>query len=133
MLYLDASAIVKLVTREPETDRLVQVIGDDPATISSEVSFVEVVRAVRRVGRDAGRAETVIGAIALVPIDAGIIRSAAELGPTTLRSLDAIHLATVLSLSGDVSRLVTYDDSLADAARSMEVDVSSPGADEDEV
>ena len=130
MLYLDSSAIVKLVSREPETDGLVQLIEDDPATISSELSFVEVVRAVRRARGDVRRAEAVIGGIALVPIDAGIIRSAAELAPATLRSLDAIHLATVLSLSGDVSRLVTYDNRLAEAARSMKVDVSSPGADE---
>jgi uncharacterized protein len=129
MLYLDSSAIVKLVSREPETDRLVQLIVDDPATISSELSFVEVVRAVRRVRGDVLRAEAVIGGIALVPVDAGIVRSAAELAPATLRSLDAIHVATVLSLSGDVSRLVTYDKRLAEAARSMKVDVSSPGAD----
>lgn len=129
MLYLDASAIVKLVSREPETDELVQLIGDDPATISSELSFVEVVRAVRRVRGDVRRAEAVVGGVALVPVDGGIIRSAAELLPLTLRSLDAIHLATVLSLSGDVSVLVTYDTRLAQAARSMKVDVSSPGAD----
>ena len=129
MLYLDSSAIVKLVSREPETDRLVQLIVDDPATISSELSFVEVVRAVRRVRGDVLRAEAVISGIALVPVDAGIVRSAAELAPATLRSLDAIHLATVLSLSGDVSRLVTYDKRLAGAARSMKLDVSSPGAD----
>jgi len=129
MLYLDSSAIVKLVSREPETDGLVQLIDDDPATISSALSFVEVVRAVRRVRGDVQRAEAVLGGIALVPIDAGIIRSASELKPPTLRSLDAIHLATALSLTGDLSRLVTYDTRLADAARSMEVVVASPGAD----
>jgi predicted nucleic acid-binding protein len=129
MLYLDSSAIVKLVSREPETDGLVQLIGEDPATISSELSVVEVLRAVRRVRGDRRRAEAVLGGVALVPIDAGIIRSAADLSPAALRSLDAIHLATVLSLVGDVSRLVTYDTRLAAAARSMKVSVSSPGAD----
>jgi predicted nucleic acid-binding protein len=129
MLYLDSSAIVKLVSREPETDALVRVIEDDPATISSALSVVEVVRAVRRVRGDVRRADAVLGGIALVPIDAGIIRSAAELSPSTLRSLDAIHLATALSLTGDVSRLVTYDTRLAAAARSMKVPVSSPDAD----
>lgn len=129
MLYLDSSAIVKLVSREPETDDLVQLIGEDSVTISSELSVVEVLRAVRRVRGDGRRAEAVLGGVALVPIDAGIIRSAAELSPAALRSLDAIHLATVLSLVGDVSRLVTYDTRLAAAARSMKVSVSSPGAD----
>ena len=128
MLYLDSSAIVKLVSREPETDDLVQLIGEDSVTISSELSVVEVLRAVRRVRGDGRRAEAVLGGVALVPVDAGIIRSAAELSPAALRSLDAIHLATVLSLVGDVSRLVTYDTRLAAAARSMKVSVSSPGA-----
>jgi predicted nucleic acid-binding protein len=94
------------------------------------VSFVEVVRAVRRVRGDVRRAEAVIGAIALVPVDGGIIR-AAGLSPSTLRSLDAIHLATALSPRDDVSRLVTYDGRLAAAARSMKLDVVSPGSDEE--
>ncbi len=130
MLYLDSSAIVKLVSREPETDGLVELIGEDPATISSELSVVEVLRAVRRVRGDVRRAEAVLGGIALVPIDAGIIRTAGELRPVALRSLDAIHLATALSLTDDISRLVTYDSRLAVAARSMKVSVASPGADE---
>jgi len=40
------------------------------------------------------------------------IRAAATLAPVTLRTLDAIYLATALSLGPDVSRLVTYDDRL---------------------
>jgi uncharacterized protein len=96
MLYLDSSAIVKLVSREPESGVLVRVIRDDPSLISSALSFVGVVRAVRRVRGDVRRAETVLAGIALVPIDDGIIRSAAALPSSALRSLDAIHLATVI-------------------------------------
>jgi predicted nucleic acid-binding protein len=130
MLYLDSSAIVKLVSREPESDALVRAVRVDASLISSALSYVEVVRAVRRVRGHVRRAETVLGGIALVPIDDGIVRSAADLPSSSLRTLDAIHLATALSLRSDVTRLVTYDTRLAEAARAMKVDVASPGADE---
>ena len=87
-----------------------------------------MVRAVRRVGGDAARAEAVLGDVALIPIDDGIVRPAADLTPETPRSLDAIHLATVLILAGDVDRLATYDGRLADAAAAEGMDVSAPRA-----
>lgn len=63
-----------------------------------------------------------------MPIDDGIIRSAAALAPVTLRTLDAIHVATALSLGDDLSGLVTYDDRLASAAGEVGIGVISPGA-----
>jgi len=127
VLYLDSSAIVKLVDREPETAALVEVVRADPILISSALAWTEVGRAVRRVGGSTARAEEVLGAIALVPIDDGIIRSAATLSLATLRTLDALHLATALTLAPDVSRLVTYDGRLAEAASSAGLDVVAPG------
>jgi uncharacterized protein len=128
VLYLDSSAIVKLVSREPETADLVRAVRADPSLVSSALTWTEVLRAVRRVHGSTARAESVLGGIALIPIDDGILRSAARLAPTTLRTLDAIHLATVLSLGEDVSTLVTYDDRLAEAASEVGVDVMTPGA-----
>jgi uncharacterized protein len=128
VLYLDSSAIVKLVSREPETADLVRAVRADPSLVSSALTWTEVLRAVRRVHGSTARAESVLGGIALIPIDDGILRSAARLAPTTLRTLDAIHLATVLSLGEDVSTLVTYDDRLAEAASEVGVDVTTPGA-----
>ena len=133
MLYLDSSAIVKLVSREPETTALVDVVRDDPALISSALSWTEVVRAVRRGGGAIDRAETVLRGLAMVPIDEGIVRSAAALPPPALRTLVAIHLATALSLAGDVSRLITYDGRLAEAAAAAGVDVAAPGAPREDV
>jgi predicted nucleic acid-binding protein len=128
VLYLDASAIVKLARREPETPDLVDAVRRDPALVSSVLSWTEVVRAVRRAGGDTARAEAVLGGVALVPIDDGIVRAAADMEPATLRSLDAIHLATVLTLADDLDRLVTYDARLADAASGVGIDVAAPGA-----
>jgi uncharacterized protein len=131
VLYLDSSAIVKLVTREPGTAELVRAVRTDPEVVSSALARTEVVRAVRRSGGRAARAEAVLERIALVHIDDGILRSAAHLVPTELRMLDAVHLATALSLADDVAALVTYDARLADAAAEAGLEVRSPGQDPD--
>ncbi|MBA3690101.1 MAG: type II toxin-antitoxin system VapC family toxin [Actinobacteria bacterium] len=128
MLYLDSSAIVKLVAREAGTTELVQTVRADPEVVSSALAWTEVVRAVRRSGGRSARAEAVLERIALVPIDDGIIRSASRLFPTTLRTLDAIHLATALSLEADLAALVTYDERLAGAGRRTGLEVRAPGA-----
>lgn len=128
MLYLDSSAIVKLVAREVGTMELVGSLRDDPEAVSSALAWTEVVHAVRRSGGRTARAEAVLERIALVPIDDGIIRSASRQLPTTLRTLDAIHLATAVSLVPDVAALVTYDERLAEAARGAGLEVRAPGA-----
>ena len=126
MLYLDSSAVVKIVSREPETADMVRLVRADPSLVSSALAWTEVVRVVRMPGNTA-RAEDVLSGIALVPIDDGIIRSAATLAPPSLRTLDAIHLATVLSLGADVSHLMRYDDRLAGEAGEAGIDVIAPG------
>ena len=129
MLYLDSSAIVKLVAREPGTPELVEEVRADPEVVSSALAWTEVVRAVRRSGGRPVRAEAVLERIALVPIDDGVIRSASRLSPAGLRTLDAIHLATALSLEGNVAALVTYDIRLAEAAAGAGLEVRAPGLD----
>jgi predicted nucleic acid-binding protein len=127
VLYLDSSAIVKLVAREPETPELVEAVRADPAVISSALAWTEVIRATRRARGRVARAREVLEAIALVPIDDGILRAAADLTPVGLRTLDAIHVATALSLGEDVGSLITYDGRLAKAAAIAGVPVIAPG------
>jgi predicted nucleic acid-binding protein len=116
VLYLDSSAIVKLVVLEPGSSALVDVVSSDPDVVSSAVAYTEVMRAVRRAGGPTRRAEQVLRSIALVPIDRAILREAATIAPTSLRSLDALHLASALSLRPDVDALVSYDARLSRAA-----------------
>ena len=129
VLYLDSSAIVKLVAREPETPALVEAVRADPAVVSSALAWTEVVRAVRRARGRVERARDVLEGIALVPIDDGILRGAADLSPAGLRTLDAIHVATALSLAADVTTLVTYDGRLAEATAAAGISVVAPGTD----
>ncbi|MDE2881102.1 MAG: type II toxin-antitoxin system VapC family toxin [Acidobacteriota bacterium] len=118
MLYLDSSAIVKLVLPEVESAALRLELSRDQERCSSALARVEVFRAVRGANASIetlGRAAAVLERIALMPLDDRVLSAAAELDPPGLRSLDSIHLATALSLFG-LSALVAYDQRLLAAA-----------------
>lgn len=118
-LYLDSSAIVKLVLPEPETHALVSRLQDDPDVISSALARVEVLRALKRIEATPAvwdQAERVLARIALVRVDDAVLDSAAAIDPAELRSLDAVHLATALGIGERLDGLVTYDSRLREAA-----------------
>ena len=131
LLYLDSSALVKLVLPEAETGALLGTLSDWPERISSTIAGVEVLRAVRRAGageRVRERAERVISGIGLVRVDEAVLSGAARLEPAELRTLDAIHLATALSAGEDLGAMICYDARLARAATRLGVTTISPGA-----
>lgn len=128
-LYLDSSAIVKLVLPEPETSALVFRLRHDPEVISSALARVELLRALKRIeARPAARrqSERVLARIALVRIDDAVLDLAAAIDPAELRSLDAIHLATALGIGERLAGLVTYDTRLEDAAGQAGLQVLTP-------
>lgn len=127
--YLDSSALVKLVVLEPESTALGEFLRHRPTRLSSGLAEVEVPRALRRAGfnaPDLRRAAALLTRLSLVEVDRTILRAAAALAPPALRSLDAIHLATALSLGPDLAGIVTYDQRLAAAAARLELDVWAP-------
>lgn len=84
-------------------------------------------RVARRIGGGAiRRGRSVLARLALVELDQDVQRAAATLGPPELRTLDAIHLATALSLGDDLGALCAYDTRLMDAARTAGVHVVAP-------
>ncbi len=62
----------------------------------------------------------------LLSLDAETREDAAQLGAPTLRSLDAIHLATALAIDDQIE-FITYDQRLAAAAREHRLRVVQPG------
>ena len=131
LLYLDSSALVKLVLPEAETGALLEALSDWPERISSALAGVEVLRAVRRAGagkRVRERAERVIAGIGLVRVDGAVLSGAARLEPAELRTLDAIHLATALSAGEDLGAMICYDAQLAQVAARLGVTMMAPGA-----
>ena len=128
MLYLDSSAIVKLILTEPESEALKLYLDDYDEHTSSGLARVEVFRAIRRTGDDprtAEHAERILSRMGLLALSDSVLADAATQDPQELRSLDAIHLATALSLDG-LDTFVTYDRRLADAAREAGLSVASP-------
>lgn len=128
MVYLDASAIVKLVVPEPESAALRSELARDAVWVSSALARVELLRALRRSGAtpDSFRfAEELLDRMALVAVDQPTLNAAASGEPVGLRSLDALHLATVLSLVG-VDAFFGYDERLNAAVAAAGLPVLSP-------
>ena len=128
-VYLDSSVLVKLVVLEPESAALREFLRTHTSRVSSALAEVEVPRALRGAGygmAEGRRAAAVLARIALIEVDRRILRTAATLAPPGLRSLDAIHLATALSLGQDLDGIVTYDQRLSDAATGADLAVWAP-------
>ena len=132
MIYLDSSAVVKMIRPEAESRDLVEWLNrrNEPA-VTSVLAEVEVPRALRRSGPVYLAAMPgVLASISRVEMDASVRATAAAYVTDTLRSLDAVHVATAEALvaSGKtVSAFVTYDRRQASAAEAVGIKVRVPG------
>ena len=136
LFYADASALVKLVRDEPESEALRAFLaGSD--IVSSELVLTEVPRAIRRaVARDPrldrdvliDRAGEALDRVALLPLDRVLLLAAGAFAEPALRALDAIHVAAAVDLA-PLDGFVTYDERQAAAARLTGLRTMSPGSD----
>jgi len=135
LFYADASSLVKLVRDESESDALRVYLGGADL-VSSELVLTEIPRAVRRAAALdprlplellLDRAGQLIDALALAPLDRGLLAGAGALAEPALRALDAIHVATAVDLH-PVEAFVTYDERQAAAARLAGLRTIAPGA-----
>jgi predicted nucleic acid-binding protein len=126
--YLDASALVKLFKHEPETDALRAALAQWPVRVASELIRVEAICTARRIGgKDAlERAHATLIRLTLLPITPQIIDLAIEEHQPPLRAMDAIHLATALSVRAELGAIFVYDTDLYAAARAQNLGVFAP-------
>jgi len=125
--YVDSSALVKLAVHEPQSDALRRHLRRRRPLISSALARTEVLRSLLPGGEPALAAgRRVLASVNLVRVNDRVLNLAGTLLPFELRSLDAIHLATANRLGVDLSEIVTYDERMATAARTMGLRVSSP-------
>jgi predicted nucleic acid-binding protein len=125
--YLDSSAIVKLAQREPESAALRAFLRRRRPLVSSALARVEVLRALLPLGEPAVRwGHDALAGIVLIRINDRILATAAAIEPPEVRSLDAIHLATMEELGDDLARVVTYDARMAAAAAHLGLSTVSP-------
>lgn len=125
LAYLDASALVKLVIAEVESVALHRWYVEAERLVTSRIGVIETIRATSRMPFDPAHRAKVMGDVEVVELQDPIARSAASVPPSTLRTLDAIHLASALAI-GELDAFVTYDDRLAAAARSAGLTVVRP-------
>ena len=127
LAYLDTSAFVKAPLGERDARALAAAADAWGMRASSAIMRVEATRAAARVGAPALEAVgTALRRVVLVPVDDEVLDIAAHVADPGVRSLDAIHLATALSLGDDLGVLLTYDARMAEAARSLGLPVESP-------
>jgi predicted nucleic acid-binding protein len=125
--YLDSSAIVKLVVREPESAALSRYLRGRRPIVASALARVEVLRVSLSFGLPAqARAHDVLNRLDLIRVNDRVLTIAGGLLPPDLRSLDAIHLATASLLGDTLGKVVTYDARMADAARQLGWSVVAP-------
>lgn len=129
MLYLDASALVKLIVTEPESAALTRWLADQPNLVrtSSTLIRVQVPRAALRADPAAlPDSYRVIRQIVEVELSDEVLSRAAGVRPPVLRAIDAIHLASALTLRRELTAFVAYDKRLLAAARDAGLPVASP-------
>ena len=128
MIYIDSSALAKLVLDEKESPALDDFLASKPVRVSSALTTVEMRRAVsRRAPTKLVDAQRVLGGLTLMPIDPAILHTAVLLEPAALRTLDAIHLASALVIRDELEAFVAYDDQLLEAATRLGIPTASPG------
>jgi len=118
---------VKLPLREAELDSLLTELVEWDGYVSSALLRVEAIRACARYeGEYAAEAAVFLEGLSLLPLDDSVLDEAAGISPAELRSLDALHLATALSIRDEIGVFVTYDERLGAAAAARGLPVSQP-------
>lgn len=126
-MYLDTSALVKLVVPEPESAALRAELARWNRRVSSALVRAELIRASVRVGTGARRlAERMLATLDLIAVDDAILDAAGRLRPAELRTLDAIHLASAQVLGSALGGLVAYDTRLLESAKAARLPTIVP-------
>jgi uncharacterized protein len=127
LTYVDSSAIVKLAVAEPESKALRGYLSRRQPLVSSALARTEVARALMPSGPEAvALGQEVLRRIQLLRVTDRVLTESGRMTPADLRSLDAIHLASVRQLGSAVKQIVTYDERMAGAARASGWSVAAP-------
>jgi predicted nucleic acid-binding protein len=130
LIYVDTSALIKLIKDdEPEGPALRAFVrtATDRRFVSSALVMVEARRGVLRFDpRRLPRTDLLLSGVTQVEMSAAVLESASRLPDPMLRSLDAIHLTTALSIRTDLDVVLSYDQRLLAAAASHGLPTAAP-------
>lgn len=134
LIYLDTSALVKLVTREQGSAELWSYLRQERGCgrFSSMLSLAELLRAATPHGpRAMSAARRVLAGVHLVDVSRDLLERAGTMrldGEVRLRTLDAVHVVTAGTVQERLRAVVTYDDRMKVAATSLGFEVVAPGS-----
>lgn len=134
ILYVDTSALLKLLVREPESAAIERELLTWRELATSVIAEVELPRAVARAREERADAvidgsvvlQGVLSSAAIVPLSEGVVVAARKVKPVHVGALDAIHIASALSLGKQLAGVATYDRRMQDALEPLGVRVISP-------
>ncbi len=129
MAYVvDSSALVKLIVSEEHSKTLGSWVANcNQDLFISELARTEVSRAISRVDSKLNKQfNTIINRFGIIRVSTQVLTIAETLSPTSLRTLDAIHLASCIILGDTLTGFVTYDNAQASAALINRIDVFTP-------
>lgn len=128
-IYLDTSALVKLIVAENESQALLHFLGEhaDDSLFSAALARTELIRAVAPNGPSAiADARDLLSSLATVTLTRQLLDDAGTLLPLRLRSLDAIHLAAAQRAGYSLRAVITYDARMLAAAADLGISTASP-------
>ena len=128
LIYIDRSALIKLVADDGQAGALRVYLGDGATLLTTRTAVAEAARSlpVGDVAKEATLNAIATG-LSIRELDPGLARVASELRPTAMDTLQALDVAAALELRAELDAFVTYDEHMADAARIHRLPVVSPG------
>jgi uncharacterized protein len=126
-VYVDASALGRVLLGEPDKPAIKRHLHNFDQVVASRLLRVEL----RRLGLRTDLLDAVdllLDGVALIPLDESILAAAETTPPSTVATLDAIHLTTAIRVAGEdmLDAVITYDKRLAVGAREHGLTVLSP-------
>jgi predicted nucleic acid-binding protein len=128
-IYMDTSALVKLVVAEDESQALQSFLSErsEDTLFSAALARTELIRAVALNGPQAiADARNLLSALDTVVLSRQLLDEAGTLQPLRLRSLDAIHLVAAQRAGDTLRTVVTYDVRMLSAAADLGMATASP-------
>ena len=128
-VYLDTSALAKLVVAEAESPHLRRWLGERRSVplVTNTIGVVELRRLAARINQQTlSTAVRLLARISVVGLTPDALTLAAEIPPPEVRTLDALHIASA-ALVSDLDFVVTYDGRMVTAATAFGLPVVTPG------
>lgn len=136
VLYVDTSAMLKLLVREPESAAIERELLRWSELATSIITEVELPRAVARAREERADAvidgsvvlQGVLASAAIIPLSENVVTASRSVKPVHVGALDAIHIASAISLGKQLAGVATYDKRMQDALQPLGVSIIAPEA-----